>query len=90
MIPLILAAVGGYLVTDSLNSKKFAKGGQTSELGYRTENKDILPEDILEAAKDDYAKQKSWDKSYDRKLGFISGAKWAFKMAGVKTFMVNR
>ena len=37
-----------------------AKGGQTSVIAYRTENRDILPEDISNAAQEDYAAQKSW------------------------------
>jgi hypothetical protein len=31
MLPVILAAVGGYLIYDSLKSKKFADGGEMSD-----------------------------------------------------------
>jgi len=34
MLPVILAAVGGYLIYDSLKSKKFADGGMMADGGY--------------------------------------------------------
>ena len=40
MIPFILAAVGGYLIGDSMKSKKFAKGGMT-EHGLKSGDKII-------------------------------------------------
>jgi cephalosporin hydroxylase len=46
MLPLVLAAVGGYLVYDSLKSKnKFAKGGEIDE--------DELIDDVIEEMKKD-------------------------------------
>jgi len=33
MLPVILAAVGGYLIYDSLKSKKFADGGMMADGG---------------------------------------------------------
>jgi hypothetical protein len=35
--------------------------------------------EIREAAKKDFADQKKYDEAYDRKKGFIAGAKWAIQ-----------
>jgi hypothetical protein len=68
MLPVILAAVGGYLVYDSLKSKKYADGGIMAKGGKMDEKYEVLSPDgfTIEFDKPYYTSKKKAYEAFDK------------------------
>ena len=99
MLPVILAAVGGYLVYDSLKSKKFAEGGKMADGGIAKGGKyEVLSPDgfTIEFDKPYYTSKKKayeafdkWKKRYEAQ-GYYSSNNGRIPLDELEEYMTIR